>query len=235
MTTPSSAIPITFPLCRPVVPEAAQLEIRTKLVQTARIVNSNSNNDGNDDRNRKRRRLSAEEDTKSGGGSSTGSTGKHSSSNEKGCGSGKGVEKGGGRKLSVRSYVVAGINEVTKGLERGELGLVMVCRSVQPALLTDHLLLQAHRGKVPVCAMYDLSPLLGRIMSIKTATAVGFKKPSSKGGGGGSSGGSSGGSGDAGSSGASAGPTEDDVRAATKEMFEYVAARYGRRRHLFYF
>ena len=52
-------------------------------------------------------------------------------------------------------YIVGGINEVTKGLERGQLRLVLVCRSVRPAVLTQHLLLMAHtkvRGCRRACA-----------------------------------------------------------------------------------
>ena len=72
--------------------------------------------------------------------------------------------------------VVAGINEVTKALEKDTLSLVLVCRSVRPALLTEHLLLLANRTRTKVCALYDFGPLLGRLVGIQNTAAVGFKR-----------------------------------------------------------
>ena len=96
----------------------------------------------------------------------------------KGTGKGKGKVKGKKKPPVVRPRrtLVAGINQVAKSLERRELRLVLVCRSVQPAILTDHILTLAHRSGARVCALYDFAALLGPLYGISTAAAVGVRK-----------------------------------------------------------
>eukprot|EP00039_Didymoeca_costata_P009021 m.119647 g.119647 ORF g.119647 m.119647 type:complete len:217 (+) comp14325_c0_seq10:233-883(+) len=77
----------------------------------------------------------------------------------------------------VKPYV-SGVNEVTKALEKDRLSVVFICRSVKPQTLVEHLLPLAHVNKTKICAMYDLSILLGNLVGTKMCTAVGILKQS---------------------------------------------------------
>ena len=104
---------------RPAIPDAAQLEIRTKLVQTALAVNAAKGGAEHRDQeqSRKRRRIASEVPPVAG--NSNGGGGGVAAS-KRGKGTRAGSESR--RAPSMRLHVVAGINQVTKGLERGELG-----------------------------------------------------------------------------------------------------------------
>eukprot|EP00039_Didymoeca_costata_P009022 m.119643 g.119643 ORF g.119643 m.119643 type:complete len:233 (+) comp14325_c0_seq8:233-931(+) len=69
----------------------------------------------------------------------------------------------------VKPYV-SGVNEVTKALEKDRLSVVFICRSVKPQTLVEHLLPLAHVNKTKICAMYDLSILLGNLVGTKMCT-----------------------------------------------------------------
>uniref|UniRef100_A0A8C2X340 Ribonuclease P/MRP 38 subunit n=1 Tax=Cyclopterus lumpus TaxID=8103 RepID=A0A8C2X340_CYCLU len=48
--------------------------------------------------------------------------------------------KNGWTDVAARRQLAIGINEVTKALERNELKLLLVCKSVKPPHMTDHLI-----------------------------------------------------------------------------------------------
>ncbi|KAK3749959.1 hypothetical protein QZH41_013855 [Actinostola sp. cb2023] len=79
-------------------------------------------------------------------------------------------------KQDMRKCLVVGINEVTRGLEKDELALVLVCRSVKPRLMTDHILLLAATRQTPTLGLQDLGQVLAPLLHCKKAAAVGFKK-----------------------------------------------------------
>ncbi|XP_048240886.1 uncharacterized protein LOC125374135 [Haliotis rufescens] len=76
----------------------------------------------------------------------------------------------------LRSQIVCGVREVTRGLEKDDLDLIIVCRSTKPSLITKHLIpLAASRGCPALCIPEfnsKISPLLG----VTSVVALGFKK-----------------------------------------------------------
>nr|XP_057939645.1 ribonuclease P protein subunit p38 [Doryrhamphus excisus]XP_057939646.1 ribonuclease P protein subunit p38 [Doryrhamphus excisus] len=82
--------------------------------------------------------------------------------------------KGGWTDLSARRQLAVGINEVTKALERNQLKLVLVCKSVKPKHMTNHLItLSATRG-VPACQVPRLSESVAQSLGLKSVLALGF-------------------------------------------------------------
>lgn len=82
--------------------------------------------------------------------------------------------------VAARRQLAVGINEVTKGLERNELKLVLVCKSVKPKHMTNHLIaLSATRG-VPACQVPRLSQSVSEPLGLKSVLALGFRRCSSK-------------------------------------------------------
>ncbi|XP_073702780.1 ribonuclease P protein subunit p38 [Garra rufa] len=79
---------------------------------------------------------------------------------------------------SVRKQLAIGINEVTKGLERNELSLVLVCNSVKPAHMTFHLIPLSKTRSVPACQVPSLSDTLAVQLGLKCVLALGFKRGS---------------------------------------------------------
>ncbi|XP_051722328.1 ribonuclease P protein subunit p38 [Ctenopharyngodon idella] len=77
---------------------------------------------------------------------------------------------------AVRKQLAIGINEVTKGLERNELSLVLVCNSVRPAHMTWHLIPLSITRSVPACQVPDLSDCLSGLLGLKCVLALGFKR-----------------------------------------------------------
>lgn len=77
---------------------------------------------------------------------------------------------------AVRKQLAIGINEVTKGLERNELSLVLVCDSVRPAHMTWHLIPLSCTRSVPACQVPDLSYSLSGLLGLKCVLALGFKR-----------------------------------------------------------
>nr|XP_046254226.1 ribonuclease P protein subunit p38 [Scatophagus argus]XP_046254227.1 ribonuclease P protein subunit p38 [Scatophagus argus] len=84
--------------------------------------------------------------------------------------------KNGWTDVAARRQLAIGINEVTKALERNELKLVLVCKSVRPKHMTDHLItLSATRG-VPACQVPRLSQSLSQPLGLKSVLALGFRR-----------------------------------------------------------
>ncbi|KAM6994582.1 ribonuclease P protein subunit p38 isoform 1-T2 [Tautogolabrus adspersus] len=88
--------------------------------------------------------------------------------------------KNGWTDVAARRQLAIGINEVTKALERNELKLLLVCKSVRPKHMTDHLIaLSATRG-VPACQVPRLSQSLSVPLGLKSVLALGFRYCASK-------------------------------------------------------
>uniref|UniRef100_A0A673ARP5 Ribonuclease P/MRP 38 subunit n=1 Tax=Sphaeramia orbicularis TaxID=375764 RepID=A0A673ARP5_9TELE len=78
--------------------------------------------------------------------------------------------------VAARRQLAIGINEVTKALERNELKLLLVCKSVKPKHMTDHLIaLSATRG-VPACQVPRLSQSISEPLGLKSVLALGFRQ-----------------------------------------------------------
>lgn len=75
-----------------------------------------------------------------------------------------------------RKELAIGINEVTKGLERNELSLVLVCDSVRPAHVTAHLIPLSKTRSVPACQVPGLSSSIGPSLGLSSVLALGFKR-----------------------------------------------------------
>lgn len=78
--------------------------------------------------------------------------------------------------IAARKQLAIGINEVTKGLERNELCLVLVCNSVKPRHMTQHLIPLSKTRFVPACQVPRLSESLAAVMGLKCLLALGFKR-----------------------------------------------------------
>lgn len=88
--------------------------------------------------------------------------------------------KNGWTDVAARRQLAIGINEVTKALERNELHLLLVCKSVRPNHMTNHLIaLSATRG-VPACQVPRLSQNLSAPLGLKSVLALGFRRCSSR-------------------------------------------------------
>ncbi|XP_061677097.1 ribonuclease P protein subunit p38 [Syngnathoides biaculeatus] len=95
----------------------------------------------------------------------------------------KDTTKGGWSDVAVRRRLALGINEVTKALERNQLNLVLVCKSVKPKHMTSHLIaLSASRG-VPACQVPRLSETVAQPLGLKSVLALGFRRSGCRGGG----------------------------------------------------
>ncbi|KAF0045396.1 hypothetical protein F2P81_001925 [Scophthalmus maximus] len=83
--------------------------------------------------------------------------------------------KNGWTDVAARRQLAIGINEVTKALERNELKLLLVCKSVKPKHMTSHLMaLSATRG-VPACQVPRLSQSVSEPLGLKSVLALGFR------------------------------------------------------------
>ncbi|XP_061632841.1 ribonuclease P protein subunit p38 [Phyllopteryx taeniolatus] len=92
------------------------------------------------------------------------------------------LTKGGWTDVAARRQLALGINEVTKGLERNQLKLVLVCKSVKPKHMTNHLIaLSASRG-VPACQVPRLSVTVAQPLGLKSVLALGFRHSGRQGG-----------------------------------------------------
>ncbi|KAK2910246.1 ribonuclease P protein subunit p38 [Channa argus] len=88
--------------------------------------------------------------------------------------------KNGWTDVAARQQLAIGINEVTKALERNELKLVLVCKSVKPKHMTSHLIaLSATRG-VPACQVPRLSQSVSEVLGLKSVLALGFRQCTTK-------------------------------------------------------
>ncbi|XP_074509801.1 ribonuclease P protein subunit p38 [Sebastes fasciatus] len=92
----------------------------------------------------------------------------------------QGSPKNGWTDVAARRQLAIGINEVTKALERNELRLLLVCKSVKPTHMTYHLIaLSASRG-VPACQVPRLSQSVSTPLGLKSVLALGFRRCASK-------------------------------------------------------
>lgn len=88
--------------------------------------------------------------------------------------------KNGWTDVAARRQLAIGINEVTKALERNELKLLLVCKSVKPKHMTNHLIaLSATRG-VPACQVPRLSQSVSEPLGLKSVLALGFRQGASR-------------------------------------------------------
>lgn len=71
--------------------------------------------------------------------------------------------------------LVFGINAVTKALEKKQLSLVVVCKSVNPISIIQHLPVLCHRSGTVLSPIPEKSEGLGQLFGMKTLVAVGFK------------------------------------------------------------
>lgn len=79
------------------------------------------------------------------------------------------------KKKQLRSQVVFGVNDVTKSLEKDLLRLVLSCSSVDPLLLTKHIVeLAATRNCAAIC-VNNLNEILMNTINFRSA-AIGFLK-----------------------------------------------------------
>ncbi|XP_008063497.1 ribonuclease P protein subunit p38 isoform X2 [Carlito syrichta] len=78
--------------------------------------------------------------------------------------------------VHVRKQLAIGVNEVTRALERSELLLVLVCKSVKPAVITSHLIQLSLSRTVPACQVPRLSERIAPVMGLKCILALGFRK-----------------------------------------------------------
>uniref|UniRef100_F7FIK6 Ribosomal protein eL8/eL30/eS12/Gadd45 domain-containing protein n=1 Tax=Monodelphis domestica TaxID=13616 RepID=F7FIK6_MONDO len=78
--------------------------------------------------------------------------------------------------IHVRKQLAIGINEVTRALEKNELLLVLVCKSVKPAMMTSHLIQLSVSRAIPACQVPRLSESIAPVIGLKCVLALGFKK-----------------------------------------------------------
>ncbi|XP_074180897.1 ribonuclease P protein subunit p38 [Rhinolophus sinicus] len=78
--------------------------------------------------------------------------------------------------VHVRAQLAIGVNEVTRALERNELLLVLVCKSVRPAIITSHLIPLSLSRMVPACQVPRLSERIAPVIGLKCVLALGFRK-----------------------------------------------------------
>jgi ribosomal protein L7Ae-like RNA K-turn-binding protein len=72
-------------------------------------------------------------------------------------------------------YVVFGMNEVTKALERKQVSLVIVCGDVKPHLLCQHVYLMATIGSVPLCLLTSSSEAgLAKLFNLRSLSMLAF-------------------------------------------------------------
>ena len=74
-----------------------------------------------------------------------------------------------------RKDLYLGLNKVTKGLEKDELRLVLVCKSAEPKFITSHLIGLSAVRNCHSMQVKDLSKTMSQILNISSALAVGFK------------------------------------------------------------
>ncbi|XP_020783680.1 ribonuclease P protein subunit p38 [Boleophthalmus pectinirostris] len=78
--------------------------------------------------------------------------------------------------VSARRQLAIGINEVTRALERNELQLALVCKSVKPKHVTEHLVSLSASRAVPACQVPRLSVTVREPLGLKSVLALGFRR-----------------------------------------------------------
>lgn len=72
--------------------------------------------------------------------------------------------------------LVFGLNEVTKGVEKGILDVVIVCKDTKPHLLVRHVPVLCYVGKVKLIGLLGGGDDLGAIFGMKKLIGVGLRK-----------------------------------------------------------
>lgn len=88
--------------------------------------------------------------------------------------------KNGWTDVATRRQLAIGINEVTKALERNELKLLLVCKSIKPAHMSNHLITLSVTRGVPACQVPRLSSSVSELLGLKSVLALGFRQCASK-------------------------------------------------------
>lgn len=88
--------------------------------------------------------------------------------------------KNGWTDVAVRRQLAIGINEVTKALEKNQLKLLLVCKSVKPKHMTHHLIALSMSRGVPACQVPRLSQSLSAPLGLKSVLALGFRQGAAK-------------------------------------------------------
>ncbi|XP_056142481.1 ribonuclease P protein subunit p38 [Lampris incognitus] len=83
--------------------------------------------------------------------------------------------KNGWTDVTARGQLAIGINEVTRALEKNELKLVLVCKSVKPQHMTQHLIALSQTRNVPACQVPRLSECVSGPLGLKSVLALGFR------------------------------------------------------------
>lgn len=78
--------------------------------------------------------------------------------------------------VAARRKLAIGINEVTKALERNELKLLLVCKSVKPQHMMEHLIALSASRDVPACQVPRLSQSVSEPLGLKSVLALGFRQ-----------------------------------------------------------
>ncbi|XP_021356342.1 ribonuclease P protein subunit p38-like isoform X2 [Mizuhopecten yessoensis] len=78
--------------------------------------------------------------------------------------------------LRNRKQLLFGVNQVTRGLEKDEVRLVISCRSAQPVIITRHLIGLAALRKCPAICVSSLNKSVSKVMNMTSAVAIGFKR-----------------------------------------------------------
>ncbi|CAB1334632.1 unnamed protein product [Coregonus sp. 'balchen'] len=78
--------------------------------------------------------------------------------------------------VAARRQLAIGINEVTKALERNQLRLVLVCKSVKPPHMTSHLIALCRTRGVAACQVPCLSESVAGLLGLKCILALGFRQ-----------------------------------------------------------
>ncbi|KAE8596215.1 hypothetical protein XENTR_v10016012 [Xenopus tropicalis] len=126
----------------------------------------------------KKPRKSKQVKTRKGNNSEKAETKKESSEATKSEGVQDDPEKSGWTRNDLRKELAIGINEVTRGLEKNELSLVLVCKSAKPEMITKHLIELSVSRETPACQLPRLSENIGPALGLKSVLALGFKKNS---------------------------------------------------------
>uniref|UniRef100_H3C112 Ribonuclease P/MRP 38 subunit n=1 Tax=Tetraodon nigroviridis TaxID=99883 RepID=H3C112_TETNG len=84
--------------------------------------------------------------------------------------------KSGWTDVAARRQMAIGINEVTKALERNELKLLLVCKSIKPKHMADHLIALSATRDVPACQVPRLSQSVSEPLGLKSVLALGFRR-----------------------------------------------------------
>jgi len=75
-----------------------------------------------------------------------------------------------------RNQLVVGLREVSKQLQNNNLSLLLLCSSLKPVHLTQHILLLASNSRIRAARVPDLNATLVPLLSISSATAIGVRR-----------------------------------------------------------